>query len=141
MLAGTNQPPLLPTSDAATEVSLLLEKGSVVLNGLDFGSGAADLTEGHYPSLAALADWLKANPSETVALVGHTDTSGGLDSNIQISKRRAGSVRKRLIEVYGIPSAQIDAQGVGYLSPIASNETEEGRQLNRRVEAILTSLQ
>ena len=46
-----------------------------------------------------------------------------------------------LIGAYGIPAAQLDAQGVGYLSPIDSNLTEEGRQKNRRVEAILTSTQ
>jgi OOP family OmpA-OmpF porin len=108
---------------------------------LDFGTGAADLTEGRYESLAALADWLKANPDKTVALVGHTDASGGLDGNIVISKRRAESVRARLIAAYDIPPAQIEAQGVGYLSPIGSNLTEEGRQKNRRVEAILTSTQ
>lgn len=121
------------------EMAQLLTGGFVVLEGLDFGTGAADLTEGRYASLAALADWLKQNPDKTVALVGHTDTSGGLDGNIVISKRRATSVRARLIEAYGVPPAQIEAQGVGYLSPIATNLTEEGRQKNRRVEAILTS--
>jgi OOP family OmpA-OmpF porin len=119
----------------------LLTGGAVVLEGLDFGTGAADLTDGSYASLAALAEWLKANPDKTVALVGHTDASGGLDGNIVISKRRAASVRTRLMQAYGIPSAQIEAQGVGYLAPIASNLTEEGRQKNRRVEAILTSTQ
>jgi len=122
-------------------MSQLLTSGAVVLEGLDFGTGAADLTEGRYPSLAALAEWLQQNPDKTVALVGHTDASGGLDGNIVISKRRAASVRVRLIEVYAIPPTQIEAQGVGYLSPIASNLTEEGRQKNRRVEAILTSTQ
>lgn len=138
-LAAPNQPTLLPAPDITQEISQLLAKGAVVLGGLDFGSGSADLTEGRYASLAALADWLKENPDKTVALVGHTDTSGSLDSNILISKRRASSVRGRLIEAYGIPPAQIEAQGVGYLSPIANNLTEESRQINRRVEAVLTS--
>lgn len=113
--------------------------GAVVLQGLDFGTGAAELTDGRYAALAALAAWLAANPDKTVALVGHTDASGGLDGNIVISKRRAASVRTRLIEAYGVPGAQIEAQGVGYLAPIASNATEAGRQKNRRVEAVLTS--
>jgi len=122
-------------------MSQLLTGGAVVLEGLDFGTGAAELTDGRYASLAALAEWLKQNPDKTVALVGHTDASGGLDGNIVISKRRAASVRGRLIEVYSIPSTQIEAQGVGFLSPIATNLTEEGRQKNRRVEVILTSTQ
>lgn len=134
-LTAPSAPPV--TSDMAA----LLTSGFVVLEGLDFGTGAADLTEGRYASLAALAEWLKQNTDKTVALVGHTDASGGLDANIVISKRRAASVRERLIAVYGVPSAQIEAQGVGYLSPIATNLTEEGRQKNRRVEAILTSTQ
>lgn len=130
---------LLPAVGGA--MAGLVSRGAVVLEGLDFGSGAANLTEGRYTSLAALADWLKENPDKTVVLVGHTDASGGLDGNIVISKRRAASVRQRLIDAYGIPSAQIEAQGVGYLSPIDTNLTEAGRQKNRRVEAILTSTQ
>lgn len=134
---GTERPALLPM--LGSDVARLLASGAVVLEGLDFGTGSADLTEGRYDSLAALADWLTENPDKTVALVGHTDASGGLDGNIVISKRRAASVRARLIDAYGIPPSQLEAQGVGYLSPIASNQTEEGRQKNRRVEAILTS--
>lgn len=131
-------PVIAPAAEAMSE---LLTGGAVVLEGLDFGTGAADLSDGRYESLATLAEWLKQNPDKTVALVGHTDASGGLDGNIVISKRRAASVRARLIEVYAVPATQIEAQGVGYLSPIATNLTEEGRQKNRRVEAILTSTQ
>lgn len=138
-LATSNRPPLLPSKNSG--VARLVTGGAVVLEGLDFGTGSTELTEGRYDSLAALARWLTENPDKTVALVGHTDASGGLDANITISKRRAASVRARLIQAYGIPAAQIEAQGVGYLSPIDSNLTEEGRQKNRRVEAILTSTQ
>jgi OOP family OmpA-OmpF porin len=133
--------PSLAAVAAKTDMSQLIAGGAVVLEGLDFGTGAADLTDGRYESLAALAAWLTENPDKPVALVGHTDASGGLDSNIVISKRRAASVRDRLINAYGISAAQIEAQGVGYLAPIASNLTEEGRQKNRRGEAILTSTQ
>ena len=139
--APSDEPPAALLPGLGTPMASLLTGGAVVLEGLDFGTGAADLTDGSYASLAALAEWLKANPDKTVALVGHTDASGGLDGNIVISKRRAASVRTRLMQAYGIPSAQIEAQGVGYLAPIASNLTEEGRQKNRRVEAILTSTQ
>ena len=74
-----------------------------------------------------------------MALVGHTDASGGLDVNIAVSRQRAQSVRQRLIDRYDIPARQVDAQGVGYLSPRASNLTEAGRQKNRRVEVMMTS--
>lgn len=138
-LRASVQPPL--PAMATDGMEKLLTGGAVVLAGLDFGTGAVDLTEGRYGSLAALADWLGRNPDKTVVLVGHTDASGGLDANIAVSKRRAASVRARLIGVYGIPPNQVEAQGVGYLSPVASNLTEEGRQKNRRVEAVLTSTQ
>lgn len=117
----------------------LLTGGAVVLDGLDFATGAAELTEGRYNSLASLAEWLKANPDQTIALVGHTDAVGSLDANIAVSKRRAASVKARLMDMYQIPPTQIEAQGVGYLSPRDTNLTEEGRTNNRRVEAILTS--
>ena len=56
-----------------------------------------------------------------------------------LSRRRAAEVKHRLEEQFGIEPARIEAQGVGYLVPRASNLTEEGRERNRRVEAVLTS--
>jgi outer membrane protein OmpA-like peptidoglycan-associated protein len=76
-----------------------------------------------------------------VAIVGHTDASGGLEANIALSRKRAQAVRNVLIEAFGVPAAQIQAEGVGYLSPRASNLTEAGRTQNRRVEVMLTSTQ
>lgn len=139
--APTVRSPAPQTGLATLPPPDLLTGGALVLDGLQFDSGSSDLTQGRYPSLATLADWLRANPDKTVALVGHTDASGGLDANIALSRRRAQSVRQRLIDSYGIPATQIEAQGVGYLSPRATNLTTEGRDLNRRVEAILTSTQ
>jgi OOP family OmpA-OmpF porin len=127
-------------SDTTNDIGArLLTGGAITLEGLEFASGATALTEGRYPSLASLAEWLQANPEKSVALVGHTDASGALDVNVSLSQRRAASVRKRLIENYGIPATQLEAQGVGYLSPRDTNLTEDGRTNNRRVEAILTS--
>jgi len=117
----------------------LMAGASVAMDDLAIATGASALSEGVYPSLVALADWLRAHPDQTVALVGHTDASGGLDVNIAVSRQRAQSVRQRLIDRYDIPARQVDAQGVGYLSPRASNLTEAGRQKNRRVEVMMTS--
>lgn len=111
----------------------------VSMDDLVFASGASALSEGVYPSLVALAEWLVAHPDLRVALVGHTDASGGLDVNIAVSRRRAQSVRQRLIDRYAIPAQQIEAEGVGYLAPRASNLTDAGREQNRRVEAVVTS--
>jgi outer membrane protein OmpA-like peptidoglycan-associated protein len=113
--------------------------GAVALDDLVFASGAAALEEGDYPSLAALAAWMAANPQDSVALVGHTDTSGSLVANIALSERRAELVRRALVDQYGVEEGRLVSEGVGYLSPRATNQTEEGRQKNRRVEAIVTS--
>jgi outer membrane protein OmpA-like peptidoglycan-associated protein len=115
--------------------------GAIALDDLVFASGSAALSEGKYASLTTLAAWLKENPTLAVALVGHTDASGGLDGNIALSRKRAESVRQRLIQNYAIPARQVEAQGVGYLAPRASNLTDDGRLQNRRVEVMLTSTQ
>lgn len=119
----------------------LLREGHLVLGDLDFDVGTSDLGAGPFASLEALADLMLARPGLRLALVGHTDTVGGLQPNIALSRRRAAAVRQRLIEGYGVPAAQLDAEGMGYLAPVASNLTEAGRDANRRVEAVVLSLE
>jgi peptidoglycan-binding protein ArfA len=125
----------LPAS--STAIADLDQKGSVVLEDLDFGSGATTLADHAYPSLSALAAYLAANPAAQVTLVGHTDTTGSLAANVALSKKRAQSVRARLLTLLGVTATQVSAEGAGWLAPRASNETEEGRARNRRVEAVL----
>ena len=120
-------------------IGRLESTGSVVLEDLIFPSGAATLAEGDYASLRDLAAYLRDNPERTIALVGHTDASGGLDANIALSKRRAASVRDMLIGKHGAPAPRVAAEGVGFLAPRASNLTPEGRTENRRVEVMITS--
>ncbi|KPP86186.1 MAG: OmpA-OmpF porin, OOP family [Rhodobacteraceae bacterium HLUCCA08] len=124
------------TGDLAQDLEA---NGHAVLADLSFETGSARLAQGDYASLRALADYLRANPDRVVALVGHTDSVGSLEGNIALSRRRAASVLERLVGDHGIPRRQLDAQGMGYLAPVASNLTEDGREANRRVEAILTS--
>ncbi len=113
--------------------------GAAALDDLVFASGAAALTEGDYASLAAVAAWLAANPDATVAVVGHTDASGSLAANIALSERRAEAVRQVLTDQFGVDGTRMAAEGVGFLAPRATNQTEDGRQKNRRVEVIVTS--
>ncbi|WP_342586043.1 OmpA family protein [Leisingera sp. ANG-M1] len=122
------------------ELAKVLEvQGHTALRDLEFQSGSARLGERDYASLRDLAAVLEANPGYRILLVGHTDTVGGLKQNIAISKRRAGSVKARMVESLGVDSGRIDVAGAGYLAPIASNRTPEGREVNRRVEAVLIS--
>jgi OOP family OmpA-OmpF porin len=122
-------------------IETLLEEGWLSLDDLSFATGSSDLEAGRYASLARLAQFLLDNPGQTVALVGHTDAQGSLAGNIALSQRRAASVLERLVTAYSVPSRQIVAEGVGFLAPRWSNQTEDGRNKNRRVEVILTSTQ
>lgn len=137
-------PPLVGRSSGAIDPDLgarLLAEGAVILEGLSFATGSGALNGTDSRVITELAGWLRANPSLTIALVGHTDSSGALEGNITLSRQRAEAVRQVLVETYGIAPDRVEAQGVGYLAPVASNLTEEGRQMNRRVEVIVTSTQ
>ena len=124
---------------AGTVAEKLDVDGRVVLDDLAFATGATDLGPGAYPSLSALADYLRSHPDRQIVIVGHTDASGALAMNVEISRQRAQAVVDRLISEYGAAAPQLAAEGVGYLAPQASNLTDEGRQKNRRVEAVLAS--
>ncbi len=142
--ASTKTPaPAAPVLPGATgPIGRQLETdGHATLADLTFPTGSSELGPESFASLAALAGYLKTYPDRRVTLVGHTDAEGALDSNIQLSRQRAASVRARLIERYGVPPGQVEADGVGYLAPRASNLSAEGRMQNRRVEVILTSTQ
>ncbi|SDN76832.1 Outer membrane protein OmpA [Lutimaribacter pacificus] len=115
----------------------LAGQGFAILKDLEFATGSSELSDGDYASLAALGAFMRDNPQARIALVGHTDAVGALDGNIALSKRRAASVLERLAAVHGIPRERMEADGMGYLSPIAPNTTPEGREANRRVEVIL----
>lgn len=88
------------------------------------------------PTLQAIADMLKANSSLKVYVVGHTDMTGKLDYNMELSLKRAGSAVDALVNTHGIAADRLKAQGVGPLCPVSTNSTEEGRKLNRRVELV-----
>lgn len=115
------------------------QSGRAILADLSFETGASELQDIPFESLTQLAQYLTENPERKVALVGHTDSSGSLEANIALSKRRATAVMDRLIADYGVDPAQIAAEGMGYLAPVASNLTQTGRDTNRRVEVIITS--
>ena len=157
LLTASSKASVLPPSEMAAATPLaaappvaaqggslaeqLVSGGAVVLEDLVFTSGSSTLVAGEYPSLDALAAWMRDNPTLRVALVGHTDASGGLEGNIALSRKRAEAVLQYLVQEERIPASRLEAQGVGYLAPRASNLTEDGRDKNRRVEVMVTSTQ
>ena len=130
------------TIEAAAEglILSLTTNGRVVLGDLIFQTGSSDLGLGPFGSLEELAGWLSDNPAARIVLVGHTDAVGSLEANTALSRRRAVAVMTRLVEL-SVNPAQLEAAGAGYLAPLASNLNEEGRAQNRRVEAVLLSVE
>jgi OOP family OmpA-OmpF porin len=140
------EPPTSPTrqseagTDAEPEAGLIAQlaaTGAAVLSDVTFETGASSLSGDRYDSLDVLASYLADDPTRRIVLVGHTDTEGSLEANIAISRTRAAAVRSYLIESLGVDPAQIEAEGIGYLAPRASNSDPEGREANRRVEVVL----
>ena len=138
------------TVSMSTPVAMIVESGQiveqletvghVVLTDVEFSSGSAALGDGPLESLDTIAAYLIANPSRQITFVGHTDATGSLDANIALSKRRAEAARS-YVTAKGVTADQVGSDGVGYLSPRASNLTAEGREANRRVEAVLISVE
>ena len=114
----------------------LSQTGKVAIYGIYFDFDSAEIKPESKPTLDEIAKLLKDNPSLKLYVIGHTDSVGELEYNMDLSKRRAESVVKELIEKYGIKKERLRAFGVGPLSPVASNNTEEGRAKNRRVELV-----
>lgn len=123
-------------ANAAALSTGLSGSGHVVVNGILFDTGKTDVKPESAAALIEVAKLLKSNPRLKVYVVGHTDNVGALAANMDLSKRRAASVVSTLTTKYGIPAAQLDAIGDGPSAPVSSNDAEDGRALNRRVELV-----
>jgi OOP family OmpA-OmpF porin len=136
--ATADETPLTSPPEVETGlVATLLAGGAAPLDDLGFRTGASELSGQGYASLSALAGFLAADADRRVILVGHTDSEGGREANIALSEARARSVRRYLIETLGVAPEQVEAAGIGFLAPRATNVTPEGREANRRVEVVL----
>ena len=123
---------------SASEISQsIAASGKVAIYGIFFDTGKADIQPESKASLDQIAAFLKAEPSVKLHVVGHTDSVGGFDSNMALSKRRADAVAAVLSKNYGVAPARMVGNGVASLAPVASNSSEEGRAKNRRVELVL----
>ena len=133
----------LPSAKTKTEMlpkdvdTALRQKGFAILNGLAFDSGSEALGRGPFESLISLAEFLQTEKEVNIILVGHTDNKGSLEMNLALSKRRAQAVAGYLADEFGIDPTRIIVQGVAYLSPVASNDSEAGQRQNKRVEVVL----
>ena len=122
---------------AANEMrDAIAETGSVALYGIQFDFDSAKILPASRPALDEIGKLLQENAALSLHVVGHTDNAGTLDYNLDLSRQRAESVVRDLVSTYGIDRGRLAAHGVGFLAPVASNEEESGRALNRRVELV-----
>jgi len=116
-----------------TERGMVLTLGDVL-----FDSGRAELKSGAMRTIDQLVTFLKDNPERTVNVEGYTDSIGSDNFNLGLSQRRADAVRMALTS-RGVEGTRIAARGYGESSPVASNDTAEGRQRNRRIEIVISN--
>ena len=126
--------PAPPTVDTA----IVFETGKTyAFNNILFKTNSAVLEDGTQPVLDPIIDYLKSYPGVSVMISGHTDSIGTTTNNYNLSVARAIAVKKYLID-HQIQASRISTEGFGETKPVKSNQTEEGRALNRRVEFVFT---
>ncbi|MBI2828015.1 MAG: DUF4892 domain-containing protein [Acidobacteria bacterium] len=126
----------LVTANAAALAADISQSGHVALYGIFFDTGSATITPASDAAIAEISTLLRENAAMRLHIVGHTDTEGTFDFNMDLSRRRAEAVMQTLVSKHTIAAARLQASGVGYLAPVASNRTEDGRAKNRRVELV-----
>lgn len=126
-----------PVANQQPTVSLNLEVNTPISLDVLFDFDNAQIKEDSHQKLKALADFMNQNPNTTVLLESHTDSKGAASYNLNLSQARADSVKDSLVKKYGIQQSRITTKGYGETQPIDTNDTEAGRQKNRRVVATI----
>jgi outer membrane protein OmpA-like peptidoglycan-associated protein len=121
------------------EANVLRDGNDIIIRlvGLNFPSAAATIEQKSFGLLTKVRDAIKAFPGSTVSVLGHTDSYGSDEKNLQLSHERADAVKKYLLANSTTVASQIEATGYGESKPIASNETKDGRAANRRVDVVI----
>lgn len=125
-----------------TGVSVTRDGDNLVLNmpgNVTFATDRSDISSSFYPVLNSVVLVLKEFDKTLIQVAGYTDNTGSYDYNVSLSERRATSVAD-YIEAQGVPRVRVQTFAMGPSDPVASNETAEGRQLNRRVELTLVPI-
>jgi outer membrane protein OmpA-like peptidoglycan-associated protein len=114
----------------------LAKEGHVATHGILFDVGSATIRPESTPTLEKIGDMLKKHPELKLEIEGHTDNSGNAAANQKLSEARAAAVKSFLVSTYQVDASRLSAKGFGASKPVASNDTAEGRQQNRRVELV-----
>lgn len=114
------------------------ERGEVItLGDVLFDSGRAEIRGGGLRDMGRLVDFFKSHPKRTAQIEGFTDSQGSDSANLDLSQRRAAAVRDALV-AQGVEPARLSPRGFGESNPASTNDTAAGRQMNRRVEIVLS---
>lgn len=114
----------------------LASTGKAVIYGIYFDFDKADVKAESQQQLAQIAALMNNNADLRLRITGHTDSQGGAEYNQKLSQRRADAIVASLVGNYALASSRLSAQGMGASEPIASNDSDEGRAKNRRVELV-----
>jgi outer membrane protein OmpA-like peptidoglycan-associated protein len=123
-------------ADAAAFGNDIRSTGHAAVYGIYFDTGKADIKPESAQAIGEIGKLLKSDPELKVFVVGHTDNTGTVEGNAKLSDARAQAVMQALIRDHGIAAARLRATGCGQYAPVASNDTEDGRAKNRRVELV-----
>lgn len=123
-------------ADAAALVADIRATGRAAVYGIYFDTGKSVVKPESEPSLKEIAKLLQGDPKLALHVVGHTDSVGEFSYNMKLSEARAVAVIQALSGGHGVDFERLKPHGVGPLAPVQSNETEEGRAKNRRVELV-----
>ncbi len=116
--------------------SKLLTEGKLISYGIYFDVNKDIVKPESYGTLKSIADVLIENPGVKIRIIGHTDADGNDAANMDLSKRRATSVKNELAKTFGIDAARIETDGKGETQPVAANDKAANKAMNRRVEFI-----
>jgi len=114
----------------------LIEEGRVAVQDILFEFDSARILAESSDALATVAELMRDAPDIALLVVGHTDNAGSYDYNLNLSMARAQAVVDYLMGEHSVASGRLQAAGAGMMAPIATNRTDEGRALNRRVELV-----
>jgi OOP family OmpA-OmpF porin len=123
-------------ADASSMASSIKATGKVAVYGIYFDSGQSVLKPESKPTLQEISKLITIDPGLKLYVVGHTDNTGTFDANMKLSLDRAAAVVNALVSQFSVNTARLKACGDGPTSPVAANNTEEGKALNRRVELV-----
>ena len=124
------------TTASSDTRSKLITEGKLVTYGITFDVNKADIKSESFGTLKGIAGVLAENPDVNVKIIGHTDGDGDDAKNLDLSKRRAESVKNELVKNFGIDSSRLTTEGAGETKPIAANDIPVNKARNRRVEII-----